>query len=454
MSFKFLPYQRQWIEDSSQIKIMEKSRQVGISFATAYSVVRNKAHNAAKKDAWVSSRDEPQARLFIEDCKKFAEILHIAASDIGHSIIDESTRPNMFSLKFASGSRIHSLSSNPDAQAGKRGARVLDEFALHQDPRKLYAITYPGITWGGSLEIISTHRGKDNFFNQLIQEARYGGNPKNISLHRVTLQDALDQGFLSCLKNALPKDDFRQAFSDQEYFDSIRKSCPDEESFQQEYMCNPMDTSSNFFSEELISSCEYPESHDWQLNFQNSGNNPLFLGVDIGRDKDLTVFWLVEKIQDTLFTRSVITLQAMPFHQQEKILHDFLKLHNLHSCFIDQTGIGRQFVESAQSKYGANKIIGISFTQAIKETLAFSAKTLFENQRIRIPSDTFIRSDFRSIKKNISSSGNLKFDAAHTKNGHGDRFWAMTLAVHAAKSHSPIIHFESFERLSTSTARN
>jgi len=38
----------------------------------------------------------------------------------------------------------------------------------------------------------------------LVNEVRYGGNPKKISLHRVTLLDALDQGFLYKLQLALP----------------------------------------------------------------------------------------------------------------------------------------------------------------------------------------------------------------------------------------------------------
>ena len=60
-------------------------------------------------------------------------------------------------LGFANGVKINSMSSSPDAQAGKRGDRLLDEFALHKNPRKLYAIAYPGITWGGQLEMVSAH---------------------------------------------------------------------------------------------------------------------------------------------------------------------------------------------------------------------------------------------------------------------------------------------------------
>ena len=78
-----LPYQRRWVLDPSRIKIMEKSRQIGISWASAYALVRRKSQRGARYDAWVSSRDEIQARLFLDDCKHFAGILHTAVKDLG-----------------------------------------------------------------------------------------------------------------------------------------------------------------------------------------------------------------------------------------------------------------------------------------------------------------------------------------------------------------------------------
>ncbi len=170
---------------------MEKARQIGLSWSSAYACVERSAAQGARYDQWVSSRDDLQARLFIEDCKTFAGILNIAAQDLGEVVLDPKGRISAYVIEFSSGKRIHSMSSNPDAQAGKRGARLLDEFALHPDPRKLWSVAYPGITWGGQMEVISTHRGSHNFFNQLVREVREGGNPKQISLHRVTLQDAL-----------------------------------------------------------------------------------------------------------------------------------------------------------------------------------------------------------------------------------------------------------------------
>lgn len=156
----FLPYQQAWIDDKSRLKLMEKSRQIGLSWSTAYAAVERTAPKEARHDQWVSSRDDIQARLFLEDCKKFAGMLDSAAKDLGSVVIDDEKKLSAYVLRFANGKRIHSMSSNPDAQAGKRGGRVLDEFALHPDPRKLYTIAYPGITWGGQMEIISTQIGR------------------------------------------------------------------------------------------------------------------------------------------------------------------------------------------------------------------------------------------------------------------------------------------------------
>ena len=216
-----LPYQSKWVKDTSRLKIAEKSRQIGWTWAEAYGLVSRKSLVDARLDAWATSRDEIQARLFLEDCKSFAKVLNLGAKDLGQQVIadDGSTA---YVLALANGLRIHSMSSNPDAQAGKRGDRAGDEFALHKDPRKLYSIMYPGITWGGLLEIFSTHRGTGNFFNQLIREIREKGNPKGFSLHRVTLQDALEQGLLYKLQSKLPAGDERQDMDEAGYFDFIK----------------------------------------------------------------------------------------------------------------------------------------------------------------------------------------------------------------------------------------
>ncbi|MGC8744542.1 MAG: terminase large subunit domain-containing protein [Verrucomicrobiia bacterium] len=435
-----LPYQRDWIVDNSRLKIAEKSRQIGWTWATAYSLVRRKCRKNELLDAWVSSRDELQARLFLEDCKKFAALLHTAATCFNSNITGEKNKSAQF-IEFSNGRRIYSLSSNPDAQAGKRGDRVLDEFALNPDPRKLYAIAYPGITWGGQLEIFSTHRGSANFFNQLIREVKEKGNPKGFSLHTVTLQKALEQGFLYKLQQKLPPDDSRQEMDETDYFNFIRSGCPDEESFLQEYCCVPADDSSAFFPYELIDGCIYAAGEQWQIGDPEnlSKNAQIYIGVDLGREHDLTVIWALELLGDTLFTRAVETFFKTAFESQEAALWRWLQLNQTRRCCIDQTGLGLQFVERAKKRFGY-KVEGVHFTSAVKESLVYPVKMLFETRKIRIPGDPSILSDLRSIKKIVTSAGNMRFDSERGDNGHSDRFWALALAVHAKKNNTaPVI---------------
>ena len=364
-----LPYQQRWVNDNSQRKLCVKSRQVGLSWCTAYRLVREKVKQGARLDAWVSSRDEVQAQLFLQDAKRFADILNVAAEDQGERIIDDSGHTS-FTLRFANGLRIHSMSSNPDAQAGKSGSRILDEFALHIDPRRLYEIAFPGISWGGQMEIFSTHRGSFNYFNELLREITERGNPKGFSLHRVTLQDALDQGFLYKLQCKLPPDDDRMQMDEGEYFSFVRQGCADEESFLQEFMCQPADDNTAFLTYDLIAGCEYKENEAWQTDLLDC-KNPLFIGMDIGREHDLTVIWLIEQVGGVNFTRRVIEMSKQLFEAQEHELYELLKLPGVRRCCIDKSGIGWDLSERAKTKFGAYKIEQVHFTNSTKEELAF-----------------------------------------------------------------------------------
>ena len=425
----FLPYQAKWIKDNSRLKLMEKARQIGVSWCLAYRMAAETCKVGARYDFWASSRDDIQARLLLEDVKSFAKILNVGATDLGERVIDDERKLTAHVLEFSNSRRVNSMSSNPNAQAGKRGSRGLDEFALHPDPRLLYAIAYPGITWGGSLEIVSTHRGTGNFFNSLVEEIKHKGNPKGFSLHTVTLQDALDQGFLAKLKAKLPEDDERQAMDDAAYFDFIRSGCPDEETFLQEYMCMPSDDASAFLPYDLLDGCKYPANTVWETDLATA-QGAIHMGVDVGRVKDLTVFWVNEDVGGAILTRRVICMQNATFASQEKVFYGLLDLPNMRRACVDQTGIGRQFAERAIERYGS-KVEGVTFSGPVKETLAYPVKAALEDRTFKLPDDPFIRADFRSIRKETTSAGNIRFAGDRTVNGHADRFWAAALALHA-----------------------
>ena len=422
----FLPYQKHWIEDTSRLKILQKSRQVGMTLATAYQATRRHLLEESPQDTWVSSRDEQQAELFLKDCLKVADILHPR----------KQLRHTRGTISFPNISTLFATSSSPNAQAGKRGHRILDEFALHQDPEKLYAIAYPGITWGGSLSILSTHRGRHNYFHTLLEEIQEKGNPKGFSLHTVTLQDALEQGFLKALKSKLPPQDLRCHMDEATYYDFIKNGCPSPEIFAQEYLCEALDDAACLLNYTLIDNCTYTasEADNYHLKLPSSklkGQNPLYLGVDIGRKHDATVFYLVEKVDDQILTRHISVLKESTFKEQENLLFRLLAAPALRACCMDATGIGMHLAERAVERFGKYKVIALHFTRQLKESLAFRVLEALENGQLRLPNSPVLQDDLMSVRRVFTSKGSLSFEAKKGENGHADRFWALALALKA-----------------------
>ncbi len=227
----------------------------------------------------------------------------------------------------------------------------------------------------------------------------------------------------------------------------MRNGCADEESWRQEYLCDPADDTTAFLSCDLIASCEYrvDEADYGQASIAELAKtrNPLYLGVDIGRVRDLTVFWVVEMVSGIAFTRRLDCLENTPFRRQEEIFNQLLGLPAMRRACIDQTGLGRQFAERAVERFGSYKVEGIHFTGPIKETLAYPVRSAFEGRLLRIPDDKRLRTDLRAIKKETTSAGHVRFRADRGKHGHSDRFWALALALHAGKKPVRGQHFES-----------
>lgn len=201
----------------------------------------------------------------------------------------------------------------------------------------------------------------------------------------------------------------------------------------QEYCCIPGDDNAAFLSYDIIASCEYREGEAWETSLVANAN-PFYVGVDVGRTRDLTVIWVIEKVSDAKFTRRVIELDRRSFDEQEAVLYAILALPNMRRCCIDHTGIGRQFAERAIQRFGQYRVEGLHFSGPVKEELAYPVRAAFEDRSIRIPHDPKIRADLRGIKKETTASGNIRFVGERDSNGHCDRFWALALALHAGKT--------------------
>lgn len=422
-----------------------------MSLADAYDSVRKASTRERGLDVWVMSRDEAQARQYILYCKHLARTLKYAACDLGEQILlsEEGKEFKARQIQFASGASIYALSSNVDAIAGKTGHVKLDEFALHKDQRNLFAVAKPVTQWGGTLSIISTHRGAATVFNQLIQKILRSAGltsteqraaPKSAvrsldgwSLHSIPIQRAVTEGLVERINKASGRNETRE-----QWLTRQRAECLDEEQWLQEYCCTPADENSAFISYELLNRCAgddlvlcSPDELIAECARKGQAMNPLYLGMDVARVIDLCVLDVGEKIGDVMHDRVRIELHNRPFPEIRWHLWRLLRLRALRRCCIDHKGLGMEMAEDAQREFGW-KVEPVEFTPQTKERLAFGLRQDFEEKRLKIPRDDKLWADLHGIKKTVTPSGNIRLDGS-CDDSHCDRFWAKALRQEAAR---------------------
>ena len=420
----FLPCQVAWDNDPAPLSICEKGRQIGMSYVDDHKRVCQAAPKDGH-DVYIVSRDEFSAKLRIRGAGRWAKILGHAAQDIGVIVFTAANGAavQVQAIEFASGNRIYSLSSNPDAIAGKSGHVVLDEFALHKDQRTLYCVAKPVTQWGGTLSIISTHRGVGSVFNGLIRDIKERGNPMGWSLHTVPIQRAVEEGIVEKINAASGRTETREQF-----LARLRRECIDEEQWLQEYCCQPVDDAASFLSFELITACEQSGTLR-DLAYLRACTNPLFLGMDIARTTDLTVIDVGELMGDVMHDRLRLELRNKSFAEQEIELNQLLALPALRRSCLDASGLGRQLAERARERWGW-KVEPVNFTAQVKSDLAYPLRADFEDRKLRIDPNHNLRADLRGIKKEITAAGNERF-VGDSDDSHCDRFWAVALRQHA-----------------------
>jgi len=435
----FLQYQIDWLKDTSQCKIWEKSRRIGATYIQSYEDVEDCVASRVPA-VWFSSADLSAAKEYILYCSKWAKIFDAGARDLGEIVLDEKKSVKSLTIEFSNGTRINALSSNPKAFRSKGGKVVLDEFAWHEDQVQLWKAAKPTVTWGFPLRILSTHNGKSSLFYKFINSIKKG--KLKWSLHNTDIFKAADDGLVDKIKGRKTTKAERT-----EWLKEQEADCFDSETWQQEYCCNAIDGATAFLTYEEIQKCEADmlwNEDELSEYFNLELKGPLFMGVDIARKKHLTVMWVAEEIGRTLYTRHIKIMENTPFKAQKSYLFHLLDNPKIYRACIDSTGLGMQLAEEALEKYGDNRVEGVTFTGRVKEDLAFSLRTKIEDIGILFPDDNDIREDFHSIRKITTASNNIRFDADADKVlGHADRFWAAALMCHAAKSDAGPVNVSS-----------
>jgi len=441
----FLPYQIRWLKDESAVKIWEKSRRIGATYVQSYEDVRDVVSGKVDK-VWFSSADESAAKEYIMEASKWALMFDKAARSLGEELLDEKNDIKALVIEFSNGGRIHALSSNPKAFRSKGGKVVLDEFAFHEQDEKLWKAAKPSATWGYPIRILSTHNGKQCLYYRFLERIAQG--KLNWSVHKTPITQAIEEGLYDKIKKGKTTQEEREA-----WLEELRQDSFDQDTFNEEFMCVPVEGRTRFLPYDLIATCEDDGILYSDEELQNCRGN-LYIGFDIARKKDLSVIVIAEKIASLLIVRRIHVMEKTPFHIQRDVLFNYLRLPSLRRACIDATGLGMQLGEEAQYSFGKYKVEAITFTGNVKQELAFPLRSAFEEKNIRIPYDPKLRDDLASVKKIVTASGAIRFMADHTDDGHADRFYAVGLANHAADDYQGPVWVKSAHSKPQSTVIN
>ncbi len=435
--FKLLDCQLKYIFNDSTILGVEKGRQLGFTWISAIKILRRIFKTKVPQDHYWISRDEFTAKLFLKDVLQWLDYINTYKNYKKKYKQDLIDMDGVQSMKITvNNCNIYVMSSSVNAIAGKRGHIYIDEAALHKDFQNLYDVSKYATRWGFTLTFFSTHRSKTNYFYKLIEKIKKGEIPE-ADVMSITLIDALNEGYLNTLnyKNMLVGK--KQYKSNKEFYEEEKAQSSSEEMFLQENLCIPADAdSTQAVREEDLAKIMSPQIEIFR-NFQSG--KKYYIGIDIGRNRDLTVIWICEDLSTNenpmLVTRFIKVISQTEFSKQERIIVDILQKWRPRHCMIDGTNIGAMIAENLQKRFGfceMVKITAVTRPDYISDLVAFIRRDPIS---LKIPNSNEVWEDFLSVERYKNKYGKEDFFIpSHRERGHGDRFMSMVLCLQAFMS--------------------
>ena len=456
-----LPYQQAWGRDDSEVKVWEKSRRIGASYAeAALSVLEAaKSKTAGGQSTHYLSYSKDMTRQFIADCATWAKALHAAAGELEEVILeDEEKDITVFRISFATGNEIWGLPSTPRVLRSKQGRVVLDEAAFVDDLDALIEAALALTIWGGSVAILSTHNGVDNEFNTLITDIREGR--QDYSLHHTTIQDALDDGLYPRI--CLVKGREWSSAGEETFLAKLLKLYRD--SPAQELYCIPSKSGSRYISRSLVESrmsADIPvlsyecddeftfladdvraaDTDEWCREYlapvlDAAPGKPAFVGMDFGRSGDLSVLAsYIEEGGRTLRALCYIEMRNVPFAQQHQVFCTLVDgLKRFYSASLDARGNGQMIAELAVQRYGRGAVNQVMISQNFYLEYFPKYRSRLEDAELVLPKNEDIIDDHRTV---VMENGIPKISertGGQNARRHGDAVAAGLMAVHAYES--------------------
>ncbi len=484
-------HQAQWAKIRSRIKVAEKGRRTGITFAEALddTITAASRRSAGGDNIYYVGDTKEKGREFIGYCARFARVIAEAqgqgVSGIEEFIFEdqdergETRNINAYRIRFASDHWIVALSSRPANIRGLQGKVVIDEAAFHPDVQAVLDATTALLIWGGEIRIISTHNGRRNPFYALIKDVRDGRYGKEAEVFRVTFDDAVANGLFErvCMMTGKPA----TAEAKREWYTGIRASYgPRTAAMREELDAVPRDGGGvaipgvwieramqeprpvlRLTLDDDFAARDEQERITWANAWIAEHLRPLLdeldptriygLGVDYARHRHLSVICPLE-LGPTLGRRApwVLELANVPTRQQEQILWAVIDALARGTVAMDATGPGSILAEYTADRYGAGRVHEIDLSR--KWYGEWMPKTIqrFEDGSYDLPADADLEGDLRAVEDVDGVPMVPRIERKDLKDPdqvrHGDFAVALALAEFALVNRSVRIEYQSTAR--------
>ncbi|MBI1495391.1 hypothetical protein [Halocynthiibacter styelae] len=466
-----MKHQREWLEDDSDLKLAEKGRRTGITFAEALAdtIIAASSRSAGGDNVFYIGDTKDKGREFIGYVAHFAKIIAGELHQVEEFIFkdeqpDGSTKDiSAFRIQFASGYRVEALSSNPANIRGLQGVVVIDEAAFHRDVRAVIDAVNALLIWGGKVRVISTHNGVLNPFNELIREANAGKNP--FSIHHIPFSIAVENGLYRRVCRIKGNTWSQEKQDDWEAL--IRGSYgPRTAAMKQELDAIPAEAEGSALTRVQIEACmaDGIPVHRWTRDddFRNASDHvrkadaldfcvkelrPVLnglnkdlrhvMGEDFARNGDVTDI-IIYEIGKDLVRRAVllVELRNIPFDQQRDILFYICdRIPNFMKGAMDKTGNGAYLAEKAVQRYG-DKIVEVHFSAEWYRQEMPAYIEAFSDKTVLLPRHDDVLQDHQALQYVdglIRVPKDFRFKGSDGFNRHGDSAVAGALAWFASR---------------------
>lgn len=470
-----LPYQQRWLAIDSPLKVGEKSRRIGLTWAEAADDVLIAAKEGGQNVYYIGYNQD-MAIEYVEACAMWARAFNRAAAAIEEGLWDgddDEKHIKTYTIRFPdSGRRIVALSSRPANLRGKQGVVVIDEAAFHDKLDELLKAALALLIWGGKVRVLSTHNGNQNAFNELIQEIR-GGKRKG-EVFRTTFKEAVQQGLYRrvCLRLGKAWTSAAEA----EWVKEVYAFYGD--AAAEELDVIPKDGAGRYLSRALVERVADGAAEVLTLaladefTFYSKGqrerevedwcdehiaprlarldrNLSTYVGGDFARSGDASVLWPAQRQANTnLKTPFVIQLRNVPHEQQAQVAFYLIdRLPRFTAGAFDGRGNGEYLAEVCAQRYGSTRIAQVKASPEWYRQNMPRFKQAFEDATATVPKHEDIYTDLLMVEVRnglASVPDNVRKQGTDGRMRHGDAAIAMVMMLFAAATMDGVaIEFQS-----------